>query len=419
MPQTPLWRRKFAGAALLSMILCSSFVSIKGADTSVEVFAEDRLVTSASSEYAIVGPQLPFRWFGTINGGYDDNVTTTPDPEGSLFAQALLTVLKDLRTPRTKLSLVLNGGVIYYFDRTGSDPTDFTGNLSLSLEHGISERLTLAAAINAAYRSEPDFTTDLGSLRRSNYFTTLDTISARYIWTPRLSGYTSYQFAKVDYEDELLSDVQDRSDHTLGESFRYRWSERTTVLAEYRFEVIDYVTAPRDSTIHLALGGLEYQFTPRLTGSLVGGATFRKFKEGNGDWLIDPNGIAALNYFVSPSTSVIWNASYSVEEPSFTETLTQKTVRFRTGLRAKYQHGRRVTLEIGIDYHRDDNSGLLINETGITRQDFTQNGFEFVLEGKYALADRLALNLKYVHTDLDSVGGYKRNVYTVGFNFNF
>ena len=148
-------------------------------------------------------------------------------------------------------------------------------------------------------------------------------------------------------------------------------------------------------------------------------ATFKKFKEGNSQWLIDPNASASLNYFISPSTNLIWTACYSVEEPSFTETLTQKTVRFRTGLRARYQPSRRISLEAGIDYHHDKNSGSLLDQSSETSNlDFTQNGLEIVLEGKYVLADRVALNLRYVRTDLDSVGGYKRNVYTAGFTFN-
>lgn len=416
-----LGRRQLTLFLILAIIICFSISrSTKAADASVEVFAEDRTVTNPASEYGTLFPLLPFRWFVTINGGYDDNVNTTPDGGGSAFTQANVTLSKELRTTRTQLSVLLNGGVTYYFDQPGGDSTDYNGSLNLLLQHGISERLSFAAAINAAYRSQPDFTTDLASLRRSNYFTTLDTFAARYLLSQRLSTYTSYQFGKVDYEDEIVSAAQDRVDNTLGESIRYRLSERSTLLGEYRFELIDYDTAPRDSTTHLALGGFEYQFSPRFNGSLLGGATFRKFKEGDGEWFIDPNASAALNYFVSPTTSLGWTASYSVEEPNFSELATQTTVRFRTGLRARYQPNTRVTVEVGLDYHHDKNTGILNAESpGTSTQDFDQNGFEFVLEGKYALADRLALNLKYAHTDLDSIGGYRRNIYTAGFLFNF
>ena len=68
----------------------------------------------------------------------------------------------------------------------------------------------------------------------------------------------------------------------------------------------------------------------------------------------------------------------------------------------------------------DENTGTLTSggpEPG--PEEFTQDGFELVLEAKYVLADRVALDLKYAHTNLDSVGGYSRNVYTAGLAFKF
>ena len=75
-----------------------------------------------------------------------------------------------------------------------------------------------------------------------------------------------------------------------------------------------------------------------------------------------------------------WTASYSVEEPNFTETLTQTTVRTRTGLQVRYQPSRRVTANLELNYHHDENTGLLASPGA--RQEFTQNGFELVLDGR-------------------------------------
>lgn len=411
--------RRLALAILVTAGLCLLTIShLAAADPSVEVFAEDRMVTAASGGYSSLLPQLPFRWSLTTSGGYDDNVDTTPEGAGSPFTQANLTLSKDLRTERTQLTILVDAGAIHYFDRKDGPPTDYTGDLNLSLQHGVSERLTLAASINAAYQAEPAFGTDLGPARRGgNYFNTFDTFAARYALSPRLSTYTSYQLSMVKYENDLVAIVDDRVDHAFGESLRYLWSPRTTLIAEYRFELIDYDTAPRDSTTHLALGGLEYQVSSRLNATVLGGATFRKFKEGNGERLIDPNWSASLRYLISPSTSLNWTASYSVEEPNFSETLTQTTVRIRTGLQLRYQPSKRVTANLEFNYHHDENTGLLAAPGA--RQEFTQNGFQLVLDGKYALADRVALNLKFAHTDLDSIGGYSRNVYTAGLVFSF
>src|SRR5262249_14887298 len=199
-----------------------------------------------------------------------------------------------------------------------------------------------------------------------------------------------------------------------------RWSERTTLIGEYKFELIDYRSAPRDSTTHFALGGLEYQFSPRANATLVGGATFRKFKEGNGDRLIDPNGAASLNYQFAPNSTLSWTASYSVEEPSFTERITQTTTRFRTGLDIRYHPARHLTLNLAVHYYHDDNSGVVSSGSPtVTSQSFTEEGLEYVVEGKYALTDRFSLEARYAHTQLDAAAGYSRNVSSAGIRFSF
>jgi Putative beta-barrel porin 2 len=413
--------RKLGFAVLVTAVVCLTISRLGAADPSVEVFTDAGTVTTAGGRDISFLPQLPFRWSLTVNGGYDDNVNTTPEAVGSAFTQANLTLSKDLRTARTQLSMKVSGGLVHYFDRMGGPPTDYTGSINLTLQHNVSERLTLGASVNAAYLSEPAFGTDLGSVRRSgSYFSTTDTLSARYMWSPRLSTYTSYQLGMVSFEDALVSAAQDRIDHTFGESLRYRWSERTTLIGEYKFELIDYDTAPRDSSTHFALGGLEYQISPRSKASLLGGATFRKFKQGNGDELIDPNGSASFNYLLDPSLSLGWAASYSVEEPNFTETLTQKTIRLRTGLEAKYQPGKHLTAHLALNYYHAESSGVLASGSpGVAGQKFTENGFELVVEGRYAVTDRLFFDLRFAHTALDSIAGYSRNVSTAGFTFNF
>ena len=413
--------RRLCLAVLATAILCCAVRQLSAADPSVEVFTQDSEGSNAEGgDVRLFFPQLPFRWSLTVNGGFDDNVNTAPLGDASPFTQVNVTLSKDLRTARTLLSMVVGGGVIHYFDRMG-DSNDYTGNINLNLQHGISERLALAASIIAAYQTEPQFATDLGSVRRSgNYFSTIDTLSARYMWSPRFSTYTSYQLGLVKYEDALVGAVQDRVDHTLGESLRYALSPRATLIGEYKFELIDYDTAPRDSTTHFALGGLEYQISPQSKASFVGGATFRKFKQGNGDLLIDPNGSASFDYLLGPSLGLGWTASYSVEEPNVSETLTQKTLRFRTGLQVKYKPAKHLTANLGLNYYHADSSGVLASGSpGVGGQKSTEEGFELVVEGKYAVTDRLFFDLRFDHTQIDSIAGYSRNVSTAGFTFNF
>ena len=159
--------RKVRVTVLTTAILCSTVGRLVAVDPSVEVFTQYTTGTSAPEGDITLLPQLPFRWTVAVNGGYDSNVNTVPEGGGTAFTQANLTLSKDLRTERTQLSIVAVGGVIHYFDRIGGPPTDYTGSVNASIQHNISERLALAASINAAYQAEPEFGTDLGSARRT------------------------------------------------------------------------------------------------------------------------------------------------------------------------------------------------------------------------------------------------------------
>ena len=237
-----------------------------------------------------------------------------------------MTLSKDLRTARTQLNIKVGAGVVYYFDRPGRS-TDITGTLDVSLKHNVSERLKLSAVIDAAYLAEPDFATDLGPARRANYFSTDDTLTASYKWSPRLSTDSSYVLRLVNYQnnsgnlgnagngENLGNAGQDRVEHTFRESFRYRWSPRTTLIAEYRFGLIDYDSSLRNSSTHTALGGFDYEINSRLNATFRGGATYRTYEDATKGARTDPYLSASLHYEIGPSTSVNWTASYSIEEP--------------------------------------------------------------------------------------------------------
>lgn len=406
---------------LLAMAaLCCSEVSSKAADPSVEVFSQGGPVGGAGEEGTGFVPQIPFRWALTVSGGFDDNVNTSTVGDASPFTQVNLTLSKDLRTPRTLLTMVLSGGAIHYFDRMSSPSTDYTGNLLLNLQHNVSDRLALGVSVTAAYQQAPQFATDLGSTRQNgNYFSTSDVLSARYLWSPRFSTYTSFQLAALKYENAAVGALQDRVDYTFGESLRYLWSPRTTIFGEYKYDLIDYDTAPQDSSTHYTLVGLDYQISTRSNITLVGGATFRKFKQGNTELQIDPNASASMNYLVSPYVTVSWTAGYSVEEPNSTEVLSQKTVRYRTGLAMRYQPSKRWTSDLTFNYSHDENSVLNIGSPGMGLQNSTEDAFEFVIESKYALTDRWLLDLRFAHSEVEATLGYSRNVSSAGFTFRF
>ena len=406
---------------LTTAILCSTISRLVAAEPSVEVFTQGSTITNARGGDISLLPQIPFRWSIATSVGYDDNVNTTAGGAGSAFTQANLAVTKDLRTDRTQLSIVLRTGVVYYFDRVDGRGNDVTGSLNVSLQHHVSERLTLAASVDAAYLAEPDFATDLGPAHRQNYFSTTDSLTASYLWSPRLSTDSSYQLRGVDYEDELASVGQDRLEHTFSESFHFRCSPRATLTAEYRFELIDYRSFPLDSSTHTALGGFDYAINSRLNATMRGGASFRNYKNEVYGEQTTPYAAASLNYALGPSTGVNWTASYSIEEPNSAQPLSRTT--FRTGLQLSYDFTKRITTHFGLNYHHDVNTSLLPSGfPGVDQMGYTENGVELVLGANYAVTARLAIDLGFTHTELDSersIGGYSRNRYTAGLTLKY
>src|SRR5205807_2217571 len=126
----------------------------------------------------------------------------------------------------------------------------------------------------------------------------------------------SYTFQRIKYESSSSSSVglfQDRFQNTLAESLQFSLTSRTTLVGEYRFEIVDYDTAPRDSTTHFVLAGIDHRLTEHLMIHLLGGESFRSFKD-DGD-TIDPYLEAKLAYQGS-NHSVNWTTTYGVEEAS-------------------------------------------------------------------------------------------------------
>ncbi len=80
----------------------------------------------------------------------------------------------------------------------------------------------------------------------------------------------------------MVAGAQDRIQNTLGEQLQFSLTSRTSLVGEYRFEMINYDTAPTDSTTHFVLAGVNHNLTEHLIVHLRGGESFRSL-ENDGD----------------------------------------------------------------------------------------------------------------------------------------
>jgi hypothetical protein len=353
----------------------------------------------------------------SIVGGYDDNVNaSSTGGSGSLYTSENAALSYTFRTQRTLVSLTTGGGVTYYFDHPGGHDHDTNAYLGLSLTHKPSRRMTLSLSVFASYQAQPDLSTNLGSNQQlGSFFHSTDTISLDYSWMPRFSTVTSYTFGLLKY-DSSAGSLQNRMEHTFGEQFRYLLWPTTTGVGEYRFGIIDYESAPLNSTTHFLLAGLDHTFTPRLNTSFRGGVELRS-SESNG-FQPGPYFESTLTYILRRNGSVIWTNSYSIEESDVPGGSARHS--FRTGLTLNYGFTRRLSASLALFYvHGENQSGDGSLSGGSSS---TEDTLDIGPSLHYLINRRLSANVGYHYTKVESgsvFGSYSRNNYFAGLNFNF
>ncbi len=383
---------------------------------SVEVFSQNHNLPGAGVAPALAFPRLPFQVTLATQVGYDDNAGTNNTDSGSPFFNESVTLFYALNTERTQLSILSGGGFNYFTQDTGGQSHDISSYLTLALTHNIVQRLQLAINVYAAYQTEPDFSSDVGPNSRSgNYFHTEDTLSATYQWSTRLSNVSTYQFRRIKYDDPSVALFSDRVEHTLGEQLRYNLRQRTTLVGKYSFTLINYDTFPLDSMTHTIQVGVDQGLTSRLSATARGGASFRSYTSMS-DIQTNPSFEASLNYVGAHHSSLSWMINYGVEEAGTSSPSTRMT--FRTGLLFSYALTSRITSNVTLFYHHDEDQGASSGSAGV----FSQDSFDFSLNLFYRINRHFSLQLGFERSDVSSgatTPGYSRDRYFSGLTFNF
>jgi hypothetical protein len=379
--------------------------------------------TGSASGTGAGGGYVPLEITTGVDFGYDDHVigstaNTNSSGQGSFFAKENLVLTYDRPGEQTEYRLLAVGRFTQFFD-VGTDDKDF--NVTASLTHHFTTRLSFNAEIYGAYQTEPNFQSNIGPTNvRAPHFDTNDIFSLTYRWLPRLSTVTSYTFERVKYEQTTptttaVGIAQDRFQQTLAERVQFSLTRRTTLTGEYRFEVIDYDTAnDRDATIHFALAGLDHHLTEHLLINVLGGPSFRSFK--NDGSTINPYAQVNIGYQGS-NHSLTWITTYGVAQP--TQGLGMGSTAIRTGLNATYELTSRIKATAGLYYHDSQNQG----PSG-TRSPGSQEGLQFNLGLRYRINKHFAWHLDYRYTESSGgtspgTSGYSRNHYSTGLTYTY
>ena len=388
-----------------------------------EVLSQEAL--SSASEAAGLGwlPAVPVQITAGLDIGYDDNVTLSSPgqgqgSQGSVFARENVVLTYARPGERTQIALIGVGRFSQYFDVSGQNET--AGNVTMSLTHNFSSRLSFYASVYGTYQNEPNFTSNVGPQNvRSPFFDTVDIFALTYHWFLRFRTVTSYTFERVYYTSSSNGNsqtgvqntlAQNRVQNTFGEEFQFSLTSRTVLVGEYRFEAIDYDTAPLNSTTNFVLAGINHNLTEHLMVHVRGGESFRSLEnEGN---MASPYFEGTLGY-VRSNHSLNWTASYGYESPTAAGATTTKT--WRTGVNLTYDLTSRLSSTTGVYYHHDENQG----GTGSTGK---QDSFDLTVGLRYTINKRFALHVDYEHDSTSSLGstpGYSRNRYSAGLTYTY
>jgi len=394
-PPLPLWRAVviFTAALLLSPHQAN---------------AQAAAVSTLQRPSVSWAPAVPIGITAGVDAGYDDNVTLTPNAQGSFFGRENLVLTYNSASTRTQLYLLGVGRFTQFFDVTGQDET--SGNITLGLTHNFSSRLFLYASVYASYQKEPNFNSNIGPENvRAAHFDTNDNVALTYYWLPRLSSITSYTFSRVDYADESIGNSQDRFDNTIGERFQFSLTTRTNVSAEYRYEIINYDTAPLDSTTHDLLVGVDHHLTEHLVIRADGGESIRSLQ--NQGISLSPYFAGSLDY-VSSNHTLSWVTRYGFEAPNAEDISIRKT--WRTGLLLTYDLTSRLRSTFAVFYNHDQNEG----GTSAGPQD----AIDMTVGLRYVIRRGLVLRVDYSHsseTALEPMPAYSRNIYSAGVSYTY
>ena len=392
----------------LAFLFAASFLALQPGH------AGGQSTAGSTFEQAGVGwlPAIPIQITAGVDMGYDDNATIRPSGEGSLFARENVVLTYDRPGERTQFYLVGVGRFSQFFDVAGQDDT--SGNVTLSLTHNFSTRLSFYASVYGAYQTEPNFKTDIGPENvRAAHFDTSDLFSVTYHWLLRLTTVTSYTIQRVKYDESSIGNFQNRVDSTLGEQLQFSLTSRTNLVGEYRFEMINYDTAQTDSLTHYVLAGVDHHLTEHLVFHVRGGESFRSL-ENAGD-IVNPDFESSLAY-ASSNHSLSWTTSYGFEAPNAVDVSVRKT--FRTGLTLTYGLSSRISSTAAVYYHHDENEGSISSGAAVGSQD----SLDLSLGLRYTIYKRFALHVDYDHSTVGSLGstpGYSRNRYSAGLSFTY
>lgn len=366
---------------------------------------------------------IPLEFTGTVNLGYDDNITpSNPANRGDSATYTSMNVGANYLNfgPQTNIDFNLKLGILHYLDNVeNSDVRDTYSDTKgiLNVKHNVSERLYLQTRNYLFYGLEPDYTYGVVNDRSNSEYLLFSTDnSLGYKWNARMATVTGFGYRNLDYDDAADS-RSDRESLTLHHQFRYVVSQQTISTLDYRY-ITTNVAGGLDSASHKLLAGAEHRLSD--TAMLVGkvGVQFRKVDTRDSN--TDPTFELAYIQSVNEAFRVRLNAAYDVNDygTSIDNNAFANNKSFRFSTAGDYHLSRQLYFTGGVNFVTNNYDG------SPTRDDDDAQVVNFHLGATYSILDNLAANLTYNYTksydDGDTLNReYGRNRIQAGVTYTF
>jgi len=362
----------------------------------------------------------PLTWSLTTRGGYDhlDYNLSAPGFESfeSYYAQGGLGMTYTDADPTTSWSTAIDLGAVYYFDNIPRyDDTFYNARIAFNIAHQISERLKISNNFYLTYEAQPNIAQGgTTTLFNGQYLYGFNNFNVSYAWSQRFSTTTSYTIDGISYEDDFVSDAENRLSHLIAQQFSYAATRKTSLTAEYRYRTTRFNTAQnRDFDSHFALAGIDHAWSERLTGSFRAGAEFYKSDRASNT---APYAEVAMNYSLDRRTQVRWFGASGYDGAELA--LYESRYSLRTGVNATHQLTKKIGLYGGAQYAYSDFDG----GGSKTVADVAEHTLLLSAGVSYQLLENLTVDASYNYSVLssdDAAREFTRNNVSLGLTATF
>ena len=362
-------------------------------------------------------PSGPFVVHDVTN---EQAIPATFPVKGSLVTQGTVDVEFLLARSRAVASLGIHVGGGYYWDRQG-DPFDPSGGIDLLFAYKLTPRMQFSGQLNVQYLSQPNYNlvnapTQPGS---GDYINLSSKFDLTYQWTARFGTTTTLSLSGMNYM-ESISQQNNFLQTTVGESVNYRLGPRTTGVLEVRAGQTSYKSGLGDSSSEFLLGGFDFMFSQRFTGTLRVGEEYRSYAEADMQTAATPYLESNLIYGYGKASSLNWTNRFGFEENSTNTSQRQQT--FRSGLSVNQVLSAKLRLSLGLNFNHSTYTTITGPQATAGTSQRAQENVSASLGFQYQATRTVSIFGSYTHTRImtdEEWTTYSKNTTFLGVTYQF